>query len=244
MKYLKKVWNYKYQLLAAILLSGVITTLAIAKRYIPQRYEAKVEFRLNSKLTSGILTEKGEELFLNPASFRRQLQESGETLAAKTENSKVIVTLDGSNKYTILARSSKSEDAYDITTKLFDITKDSILAFTARTPFGHQMERHENYVNLLEKGIEVYKESLMADSGMTAKTRLIEDAYKCCMDTVTAGLKEFEPTESPLNILYKTTREEVKKSLSPAWYILLSMAAALAVGLMVILMYDKRSSDR
>ena len=244
MRYLKKVWNYKYQLLAAILLSGVITTLAISKRYIPQRYEAKVEFRLNSKLTSGIMTEKGEELFLNPASFRRQIQENGETLAATRGNSQVIVTLDGSNKFTILTRSSKSEDAYDITTALFEICKDSILAFTARTPFGHQMERHENYVNLLERGIEVYKESLMADSGMRAKTKLIDDAYKCCMDTVTAGLQGFEPTESPLIILYKTSQEEVRKSISPVWYILLSMAAALAVGMLVILMYEKKGNDR
>lgn len=238
MKYLKKVWNYKYYLLAAILLSGVITTIAISKRYIPQRYEAKVEFRLNSKLTSGILTEKGEELFFNVISFRRQLQESGETLAAATENSQVIVTIDGSNKFTILTRSSKPENAYDITTTLFDISKDSILSFTERTPYGH------HYVNLLEKGLEVYKKCLMADSGMTAKTQLIEDAYKCCMDTVRSNLQGFEPTENPLYILYKTPREDVRKSISPVWYILLSMAAAMAAGLLVILMYEKRSNNR
>lgn len=243
MKYLKKLWKYKYYLLAAIMLSGGITTLAISKRYIPQRYEAKVEFRLNSKLATGILTETGDELFLNADDFISHLKLRGAELTDKKEECKIIITLDRSNKYTILTRSSTPDDAYDITTTMFDITKDSVLAFTTRTPFGHQMERHENYVNLLEKGIEVFVDHINSDTSLTNKKQLIEAAYNCCMDTVTTGLQEFEPTESPITILYKTPREDVHKSISPIWYILLSMGATLAAGLLVILMYEKRSNN-
>lgn len=243
MDYLGKLWRYKYWLLLAVVASGIVTTLAISKRYIPQRYEAKVEFRLNGNLTIGILTDDGQVLLFDATAMQCELRERGDQLAEAAGKSEVMVTLDGSNKYTILTRSADPEVAYTITMELFGIAQDSILAYVARAPFGHQMERHEKYVEILENGITVLMDCLKADTSLKDKTQLLETAYKLCMDSVTVGLQGLEPIGGAITVLYKTPKGEVSKSLSPVWYILLSMGATLVIGLIVVLMYGNRNNS-
>jgi len=240
MEYLKKVWKYKYLLLITTMVAGLVTTLSISRRYIPQRYEAKVEFRLNSKLSSGILTERGDMLMFDANGMRRLLRNRGEMLTSTSKKNKVIVTLDGSNKYTILTRSVDPKSAYTITSELFEIAKTQILTFTRRTPFGHQMDRHEKYVEVLENGISVMMYDLKSDSAFIDKQQLLNTAYKHCMDTIATGLQNIEPTESPITILYKTPYEEIRLSTSPYWYIFFSMSIALVIGFMVVLLYGKK----
>lgn len=244
MDYLNKVWHYKYWILIAVIVSVALTYLSINKRYIPQRYEAKVEFRINSSLLVGILCENGREAFFDAQLMSRKLQKTGQTKAEMFGETKVFVSLDGSNKYTILTRSSSPNIAYEMTMDLFAIAKDSILAFSSRTPFGHQLERHENYIEILEKGMAMFRNRLMHDSTFHDKEQLLDSVYNDCMDSILLELQNIEPTESPLTILYETPKDEVPKSLSPVWILLLSVIAAIALCSTVILFYRKEDNGK